>query len=107
MISSTQLFKCLSDETRLLATLLIFKEGELCVCELTDALNVSQPKISRHLARLRECGLLLGERRGQWVYYRISTNLDNWMQQSLSLALEGNKEMLTEYQQRLNQSLCK
>jgi len=38
-------YKCLADETRLLSLLLIDKEGELCVCELTDALDVSQPKI--------------------------------------------------------------
>ena len=50
MISPSTFFKCLSDETRLLATLLIYKEGELCVCELIEAMNESQPKISRHLA---------------------------------------------------------
>ena len=59
MLSPAALFKCLSDETRARATLLIAREGELCVCELVCALDDSQPKVSRHLAQLRGCGLLL------------------------------------------------
>jgi ArsR family transcriptional regulator len=47
-------FKMLADSTRLRCLLLMQAEGELCVCELTHALNLSQPKISRHLAHLRE-----------------------------------------------------
>ena len=53
-----QFYKCLADETRLKSLLLIEKEQELCVCELMAALEESQPKISRHLAQLRKCGLL-------------------------------------------------
>ena len=44
MIPPVQFFKCLSDDTRLHATLLIYLENELCVCELMDALDISQPK---------------------------------------------------------------
>lgn len=75
-----QLFKCLSDPTRLYTTLLIAEEGELCVCELTCALDISQPKISRHLAQLRECGVLQDQRRGQWVHYRLHPQLAPWAQ---------------------------
>lgn len=50
------MFKCLADETRVRATLLIVDQGELCVCELMCALADSQPKISRHLAQLRSSG---------------------------------------------------
>ena len=78
MLSPAALFKCLSDETRARATLLIAREGELCVCELVCALDESQPKVSRHLAQLRGCGLLLDRRQGQWVYYRLNPNLANW-----------------------------
>ncbi|XUK75716.1 hypothetical protein ABMA09_22705 [Erwinia rhapontici] len=54
-----QLFKNLSDDTRLSLVLLLREKGELCVCELSETLRQSQPKISRHLALLREGGCLL------------------------------------------------
>ena len=75
MIEPAQFFKCLSEELRLNTVLLIFNEGELCVCELMEALKVTQPKLSRHLAQLRSCGILNDTRKGQWVYYSISKNL--------------------------------
>jgi ArsR family transcriptional regulator len=89
LIDPTTLFKCLSDETRLLATLLIFKEGELCVCELMEAMGESQPKISRHLAQLRACGLLTDRRHGQWVYYSMNQDLPEWAIQALGAACLG------------------
>ncbi len=58
-----QLFKNLADETRLGIVLLLKARGELCVCDLCTALAQSQPKISRHLAMLRESGLLRIENR--------------------------------------------
>lgn len=65
-LTPTTVFKCLADDTRVRTMMLITREGELCVCELTCALNESQPKISRHLAQLRTCGLLSDRRQGQW-----------------------------------------
>jgi predicted transcriptional regulator len=53
-VSPLQLFKSLSDETRLSLVLLLREKGELCVCELTSVLKETQPKISRHLALLRK-----------------------------------------------------
>ncbi|WP_165901803.1 metalloregulator ArsR/SmtB family transcription factor [Reinekea marinisedimentorum] len=78
-ISPLSLFKCLADETRLLMAALISAEIELCVCELTAALELSQPKISRHLAQMRDCGLLASRREGQWVYYQINPALPDWV----------------------------
>ena len=78
MISPAQFFKCLSDDTRLRCITLLQQEGKLCVCELTTALELSQPKISRHLASLRQCGLLLDSREGQWVFYQINLSLPDW-----------------------------
>ncbi|USD65378.1 metalloregulator ArsR/SmtB family transcription factor [Vibrio sp. SCSIO 43136] len=74
-----QFFKLLSDETRMRCLLLIAREKRLCVGELTAALDESQPKISRHLAMLRQSGILTDERNGLWVYYQISTDLPGWM----------------------------
>jgi ArsR family transcriptional regulator, arsenate/arsenite/antimonite-responsive transcriptional repressor len=73
-----QFFKCLSDETRLSIVMLIVDNKEQCVCDLTDKLQVSQPKISRHLALLRSSGLLNDRRHSQWVYYSINPKLPNW-----------------------------
>lgn len=102
MIEPVQLFKCLSEEIRLYATLLIFTEGELCVCELMEALGDSQPKISRHLAQLRNCGILDDARRGQWVFYSIAKSLPGWAKEILDTAGKANKEALQVFQKNLN-----
>lgn len=101
MLNPAVVFKCLSDETRTRATLLITREGELCVCELVCALNDSQPKISRHLAQLRACGLLLDRRQGQWVYYRLNPELPKWVRTILETTLEANADWLKENSTRL------
>src|SRR5438132_6931336 len=63
------LFKTLSDPTRL-RLLNLLAAGETCVCELTDTLRVVQPKVSRHLARLKRAGLVDARRDGKWMHYR-------------------------------------
>jgi ArsR family transcriptional regulator len=78
------LFKALADTTRLRMLMLLVMEGELCVCELTHALDEIQPKISRHLAQLRESGVVQDRRQGQWIYYRINPNLPEWAREVLS-----------------------
>lgn len=77
-IQPEQFFKTLSDPTRLRVLVLLAQEGELCVCELTHALDEIQPKISRHLALLREVEVLLDRRQGQWIYYRLNPELPAW-----------------------------
>lgn len=66
-------FKALSDPVRLRLLSLIASHagGEACVCELTDTFEVSGPTISHHLKVLRAAGLIDGERRGTWIYYRV------------------------------------
>ena len=66
-------FKALGDPIRLRLLSLIAARagGEVCVCELTDAFDVTGPTISHHLRVLREAGLIDCERRGTWVYYWI------------------------------------
>ena len=78
-------FKCLSDETRLNIVKLIAENKELCVCDLIEKLQLSQPKISRHLALLRAAGLLQDRRQGQWVYYSINPKLANWCYEILDI----------------------
>ena len=82
-------FKMLADSTRLRCLMLMQAEGELCVCELTHTLNLSQPKISRHLAHLREAGVLVARRNGTWMYYRINPDLQGWALDILQTTLNG------------------
>ena len=63
-------FKALSEETRL-RILKLLEEGELCVCDLTAALEMTQPTISFHLGILREAGLIKDRKAGRWSYYDI------------------------------------
>jgi ArsR family transcriptional regulator len=67
------LLKALADPARLrLMSLVASHEGgEACVCDLTDAFDLSQPTISHHLKVLHDAGLLAREKRGVWVYYRV------------------------------------
>ncbi len=87
MIAPHELFALLSDETRLRCLFLLQKEKELCVCEFGEVIGSIQPKISRHLALLRKSSIVLDERRGQWVYYRINQSLPEWIQQILASVL--------------------
>lgn len=94
-------YKCLADDTRLKCVLLIYQEQELCVCELTEALQASQPKVSRHLAQLRECGLLQDRRQGQWIYYQLSPSLPAWAQTVIETTAEDNQRFIKLPYQRL------
>lgn len=79
-------FQILSDETRLRALRLIAEHGELCVCELVHALEISQPKISRHMATMRDAEIVQPRRHAQWVFYGINPELENWQKRALSAA---------------------
>ena len=64
-------FKALSDETRL-RILKILQHGELCVCDIVAALDMIQPKVSFHLAVLKEAGLIRDRKQGRWTHYRLA-----------------------------------
>jgi len=69
-----QFFKSLSEPVRLRILFLILKRGELCVCDLVESLDISQSVVSRHLAYLRNNGVLNSRREGAWVYYTLAEN---------------------------------
>ena len=77
-ITPLLLFKALADESPFKALILIQHHGELCVCELMQALEISQPKLSRHLALLRKAGILQVRRQHQWKYYSLHPGLPPW-----------------------------
>lgn len=66
--------------------MLIHAEGEACVCEMTCALEQSQPKISRHLAVMREAGIVESRREGTWIHYRINPEFPAWAREVMELA---------------------
>lgn len=94
MLSPLTFFKCLSEETRLKTLLLISQKQKLCVCDLQNALDLSQPKVSRHLAELRKCELLIDERIGKWVYYQLHPSLPSWAITTLNATALENQDFL-------------
>ncbi|MFW1677112.1 metalloregulator ArsR/SmtB family transcription factor [Pontibacter sp. JAM-7] len=106
MNDSVPFFKAMADATRLQVILLVSVLDELCVCELTARLQLSQPKISRHLALLRTTGLLQDERRGQWVFYRLHPALPDWCKQVIAAAAQNHSEWLQQQQAIARQLNC-
>ncbi len=70
MEHTSQIFKALGDGTRLRILALLFT-GELCVCDITETLNLPQSTVSRHLAYLRNSGLVTSRRKQKWMHYRL------------------------------------
>lgn len=101
LVDAPVLFKTLSDSTRL-RLLNLLAAREVCVCDLHTTLNVVQPKVSRHLARLKAHGLIEARRDGRWTHYRLATHgdplvrnvleyLTAWMQKQDTLIYERRK----------------
>ncbi len=91
-LDATQFYTALANEIRLRCLMLIQLEGELCVCELTHALDLSQPMMSRHLALLRNAGIVSDRRAGQWIYYQINPQLTEWACTVLELTAQANRK---------------
>ncbi|MBF8270570.1 MAG: metalloregulator ArsR/SmtB family transcription factor [Gammaproteobacteria bacterium] len=61
----------------------------MCVCEITYALDVIQPKVSRHLAILKENEIVIDRRNGQWIYYKLNPAMPDWASKILAAACDG------------------
>lgn len=70
-VSVDRVFRAFSDRTRL-RILNLLRSGEICVCDIVGVLGLSQPLVSRHLAYLRQAGLVLGRKEGLWIHYRLA-----------------------------------
>ena len=101
-MNAAELFRALGDEERLrILSLLLSGHGEACVCELVDALRIPQYEVSRQLAVLRGVGLVTGEKRGTWVYYRIAPELPSFHRRVLDgLAAELQSDAALEDRDR-------
>ena len=80
------IFKAFSDETRL-SILKLLEHGELCVCDLVAALDMVQPKVSFHLAILKEGGLIRDRKDGKWTHYKLDES-DMFRRMLLCSAIE-------------------
>ncbi|MCU1278777.1 MAG: transcriptional regulator [bacterium] len=78
----SRMFKALGDDVRLRIVALL-SHGELCVCHIEEALSLTQPNASRHLALLRAAGIVAHQRRDKWVYYRLATQPNDDCQRHL------------------------
>ena len=76
MEATIKMFKALSDETRLRIYLLLL-QGELCVCELVNILNMEQSRISHSVRILKEAGLVVNRREGKWIIYAVNPETEN------------------------------
>lgn len=73
----------LNDETRVLILRFIDANGECCVCDLQNSLDMIQSRLSRHLKLLKDAGFLKVSRKGTWAYYSIRTPLDRFRLEAL------------------------
>ncbi len=107
MISrATSLFKALSDDTRLrIFRLFVISNDELCLCELTDALEISQYNVSRHLKILVAAGLLVRQKQGRWVYFRLNPQIEQEFPPLLTLVAALSDARLERDWQELQQRL--
>ena len=97
-VETSMLFELLSDRTRRRVLTLLLDEREICVCRLAEALDLAQPKVSRHLAVLRESGVLVSRRQGTLILYRFNPALVGWAVRVISMMSEGAK--LEPYHER-------
>jgi len=85
MKEAARFFKVLADESRLKMLWLLFNRQELCVCDIMAVLEITQSKASRHLATLRNIGIVTDRREGQWSYYSLSPVKDKLAREHLIL----------------------
>ncbi len=96
------ILKALSEETRL-RILKLLEHGELCVCDIVAALDMVQPKISFHLATLKEAGFINDRKQGRWTHYRLDDS--DFFRRSLLLSVLERipKEAMVEDRKRLEE----
>ena len=80
-----ELMKALADPTRFTMVATLWKAaGPVCICDFTAGLDLSQPTISHHMARLKDAGLVESEKRGIWIYYRLRDKMPTETRKLLS-----------------------
>ncbi|MBF0707380.1 MULTISPECIES: helix-turn-helix transcriptional regulator [Bacillaceae] len=97
---AASVLKLLGDKTRLTIVGLL-KDGECCVCEFVEVLQMSQPSISQHLRKLRDSGLVKERKKGQWVFYSLNADHEAFIViQSILTFIPEQKDKLYELEQK-------
>jgi ArsR family transcriptional regulator len=73
----------LNDETRVILLRFLDENGECCVCDLQNSLDMIQSRLSRHLKILKEAGFIRVDRKGTWAYYSIRSPLDRFRSEAI------------------------
>ncbi len=108
MQDEAELFKALSDPTRLRLAALLAGQGEVCVCVMAQALDEPDFKISRHLRVLRSAGIVAARRDGTWMHYRLAeprTRLEACLHECFRGCLTDHATVLADAG-RLRQASC-
>jgi ArsR family transcriptional regulator, arsenate/arsenite/antimonite-responsive transcriptional repressor len=84
-VELAQLFAALSDPVRLRLLSMVASQGEVCSCDLQGPLGKSQPTVSHHTKALADAGLIVGERRGRWTWWRVVPERFEVLRQVLQL----------------------
>lgn len=87
-----EIYKALADKTRL-HILALLKHDEMCVCELVDVLDMTQPAISQHLRKLKQAGLVKERKTAQWVYYGLEGSNVPFFHECISLLPDVSDEI--------------
>lgn len=101
MKNLANLFKALSDETRLTMMNMLLRHGELCVCDFVGAMDITQSKASRHLRYLLNAGLLDDRRDGLWSYYRVTEDPGGHAEEVLQAVAPLLNEPIADVERRL------
>lgn len=92
MFNVDAFYAALNDRFRRRILALLLQEDEVCVCEMALVLRLPQPKVSRHLAVLREARIVTVRRAGTWIFYRISAYAPVWSYKILESMAHGERE---------------
>ncbi len=99
--------KSLSEKTRIRILALLHQARDACVSEIVDALQESQYNVSRHLKVLQNAGLVVGSKKGRWIYYQLNENQAHFKKMLLNAVKEISSEILKEDMERLQNRLAK
>ncbi|WP_261842647.1 ArsR/SmtB family transcription factor [Aliamphritea ceti] len=108
MEASAQFFKALSEPVRLRLLNILNQHDEVCVCDLVDCLGISQSLASRHLAYLRNSGLVQARREGVWMHYRLQGDAwqISWLKEMLDQLAKREQQLVTDLQTLTELACC-
>ena len=102
-----KVFKSISDITRLRIIKILQEKDELCVCEIVQALDISQTRASRNLGILKNAGFVVDRRDGLWIYYSINKEMSNQYHMQINILIKdwlNNEKIVQKDKERLKKT---